>query len=97
MTNKKSKPSPTKDVTPAEHPIPSAIDSYLHWVRDSQHATAKSITLLVKDVQGGFKTVKSDIRKANREINWFPKVSVSDGIARLFEWIKENKGLFEHL
>ena len=36
----------------------------------------------------------SDIRKAQRELNWNPKVNVEDGISRLFNWVKENKELF---
>lgn len=39
----------------------------------------------------------SDIRKAERELGWSPKVSVSEGITRLFEWIQHNQKLFSHL
>lgn len=39
----------------------------------------------------------SDIRKAERELAWTPQVSVREGVRRLFEWIRENQGLFAHL
>jgi CDP-paratose 2-epimerase len=39
----------------------------------------------------------SDIRKAQRELNWQPQVSVRDGITRLYEWIRDNQQLFDHL
>lgn len=66
MANKKQKPSSTQDAAPHTHPISSAIDSYLHWARDSQHAAGKSLKPVINDVQKGFKTLRSDVRKANR-------------------------------
>ncbi len=36
----------------------------------------------------------ADIRKAARELGWTPKVSVEEGVERLFEWVKGNKELF---
>ena len=39
----------------------------------------------------------SDIRKAKRDLGWSPKVTVSEGISRLTEWIKQNQNLFTHL
>ncbi|MBA4385012.1 MAG: CDP-paratose 2-epimerase, partial [Anaerolinea sp.] len=36
----------------------------------------------------------SDIRKANKLLNWNPKVGAEEGISRLFTWVKENKDLF---
>jgi CDP-paratose 2-epimerase len=36
----------------------------------------------------------SDIRKASRVLGWQPKVSADAGIARLFNWVKENRSLF---
>ena len=37
----------------------------------------------------------SDIRKAERELGWKPRVGVGEGIRRLYEWVIENRGLFE--
>jgi CDP-paratose 2-epimerase len=39
----------------------------------------------------------SDIRKAQRELNWQPQVSVRDGLTRLFRWVEANESLFTHL
>lgn len=36
----------------------------------------------------------SDIGKAKKELKWTPKVSVVDGITRLYNWVIENKQLF---
>ena len=36
----------------------------------------------------------ADIRKAEKELGWKPKVNVDEGIERLFKWVKENKELF---
>ena len=36
----------------------------------------------------------SDIRKAAKELNWQPKVSVEDGIAKLLEWVAANRQYF---
>ena len=36
-----------------------------------------------------------DTRKAQRELSWRPKVSVAEGVQKLYEWVVQNKGLFE--
>jgi len=36
----------------------------------------------------------SDVRKAERELEWRPRISVSEGIGRLWKWIGTNPGLF---
>ncbi|MBI4732162.1 MAG: GDP-mannose 4,6-dehydratase, partial [Chloroflexi bacterium] len=43
---------------------------------------------------GDQKVFVADIRKAERELGWKPKVGVEEGVGRLFEWVKENKKLF---
>jgi CDP-paratose 2-epimerase len=43
---------------------------------------------------GDQKVFVADIRKAGRELGWKPKISVEEGVGRLFEWVKENKALF---
>jgi CDP-paratose 2-epimerase len=43
---------------------------------------------------GDQKVFVADIRKAERELGWKPKISVEEGVGRLFEWVKENKDLF---
>lgn len=37
----------------------------------------------------------SDISKAGRDLKWVPRVSVQDGMDRLWSWVMENKDLFE--
>jgi CDP-paratose 2-epimerase len=37
----------------------------------------------------------SDIGKARRELGWKPQVGVKEGIARLHDWVTENRALFE--
>ncbi|MBI5093510.1 MAG: GDP-mannose 4,6-dehydratase [Candidatus Hydrogenedentes bacterium] len=37
----------------------------------------------------------SDIRKITAELGWKPATSVREGVAKLVEWVRVNKGLFE--
>jgi CDP-paratose 2-epimerase len=37
----------------------------------------------------------ADIGKAERQLGWRPKVSVEEGVARLINWVQENKELFD--
>ena len=43
---------------------------------------------------GDQKVFVADIRKAERDLGWKPKVGVLEGVESLFEWVKENKDLF---
>jgi CDP-paratose 2-epimerase len=43
---------------------------------------------------GDQKVFVADIRKAERELDWKPKVGVEEGVRRLFEWVSQNKDLF---
>jgi len=43
---------------------------------------------------GDQKVFVADIRKAANELGWAPKISVEEGVSRLFRWVKENKLLF---
>lgn len=36
----------------------------------------------------------SDIRKAQRELKWTPKIGVAEGVERLYRWVVENRNLF---
>jgi CDP-paratose 2-epimerase len=37
-----------------------------------------------------------DIRKAERELGWRPKVGLEEGMGRLWSWVRENLELFQH-
>lgn len=39
----------------------------------------------------------SDIRKAEQELDWSPQISVSQGVNRLFEWVRNHQEHFSHL
>lgn len=39
----------------------------------------------------------SDIRKIGAELGWQPKISVEEGVTRLFHWVRDNQALFAHL
>jgi CDP-paratose 2-epimerase len=43
---------------------------------------------------GDQKIYVSDIRKAQKELGWEPKVSVRDGLQKLFNWAQDNLNLF---
>jgi CDP-paratose 2-epimerase len=43
---------------------------------------------------GDQKVFVADIRKAERELGWKPKVGVEKGVERLFGWVKGNQNLF---
>jgi CDP-paratose 2-epimerase len=36
----------------------------------------------------------ADTTKAKRELGWKPRISLEEGIERLFHWVSENKNLF---
>jgi nucleoside-diphosphate-sugar epimerase len=36
----------------------------------------------------------SDIRKAQKDLGWSPKISAEKGIELLFNWVKENQTIF---
>ncbi len=39
----------------------------------------------------------SDIRKAKKDFQWEPKISVQEGISLLFDWVQMNKKLFKNV
>lgn len=36
----------------------------------------------------------SDIRKAQNDLGWSPRISVEEGVTRLYQWVSQNKNLF---
>jgi CDP-paratose 2-epimerase len=63
-----------------------------------EHLLGRPIPVTHGDWRPGDQPVYiSDIRKAEREIGWRPRVSVEEGTLRLFEWIRDNEEMFAHL
>ena len=58
----------------------------------------RPIKVSMKDWRPGDQRIYvSDIRMAKRDLGWEPKVSVQDGVGRLFDWMKSNQALFANL
>ncbi|MBC8077581.1 MAG: CDP-paratose 2-epimerase, partial [Chloroflexales bacterium] len=36
-----------------------------------------------------------DITKAGRELGWVPTMGVRDGVEQLWNWVRDNRALFE--
>jgi CDP-paratose 2-epimerase len=43
---------------------------------------------------GDQKVFYADYSKAERELGWKPRISLEEGIERLYNWVRENKDLF---
>ena len=43
---------------------------------------------------GDHRVYVSDTRKAQRELDWSPRVSPAEGVNRMVDWVQENPGLF---
>ena len=55
----------------------------------------KRIRIVKSDARpGDQKIFISDIRHAKADFGWEPKVSMSDGVQRLYHWVVNNKKLF---
>jgi len=44
---------------------------------------------------GDQKVFYADIRKAEHQLGWKPRIGVGKGVEMLFEWVTQNKGLFD--
>ena len=55
----------------------------------------KTIHILRGDWRpGDQKVFVADIRKAEEELGWKPRINVEEGVSRLFKWVKDNRNLF---
>lgn len=84
-------------VAALEKPTPSRI----YNIASGANKTLNEIIEIIKSITGkspdirydkkrsfDVKSVCLDISRARRELGWYPKVSLSDGIRRTYEWIK---------
>ncbi len=70
--------------------------SLLELIAFLEKQSGKKINYAHSDWRPGDQPVYvSDIRKAKKELGWEPKVSAEQGVARLAEWVRENKHLFK--
>jgi len=61
-----------------------------------EKALGQSVPVSYGDWRPGDQRVYiSDIRKAKRRLGWEPHIGVEEGVARLVEWVKVNRNLFE--
>jgi CDP-paratose 2-epimerase len=58
----------------------------------------RQVSVIYQDWRPGDQPVYvSDIRKAEMDLGWSPKVSVPQGIKQLFEWVRDNQEYFDHI
>jgi CDP-paratose 2-epimerase len=63
-----------------------------------EELSGHSIPIEFKNWRPGDQRVyTSNIGKINRELGWSPKVSVDEGITRLYKWFKGHPGFFSQL
>lgn len=63
-----------------------------------ERLTSKKIKVSYEGFRPGDQLIYiSNITKAKESFGWEPKVSVNDGIARLYRWAVENKNLFKNI
>lgn len=61
-----------------------------------ENLTGRSMNAARADWRPGDQRIYvSDIRKAQRELEWSPKIGVDDGIERLYDWVATNIHLFQ--
>lgn len=77
---------------------PEKTMSLLELIAFLEEFSGKKIELKYDNWRPGDQPVYiSDIRKANREFGWEPKISSQEGVKRLFAWVNANKELFKYI
>ena len=75
--------------------IENSISIWKEFSEILERISGKQIQVDRKDWRPGDQKVYiSDISKIRKVLGWNPKVNVENGIARLYKWAEENKGLF---
>ena len=74
---------------------PSNTMSLLELVAKLEKAFGRKLNPPFADWRPGDQRVfVADISKAQRLLDWTPKVSTDEGVERLIDWVKENRSLF---
>jgi CDP-paratose 2-epimerase len=74
---------------------PANVMSLLELLGFLEKLSGKKIARTHADWRPGDQPVfVADIRKAERELHWRPKVSAEEGVTRLHAWVRENRNLF---
>lgn len=69
--------------------------SLLELIEQLENLLGKHIKYTFDDWRPGDQKVYiSDIRKAERDFDWMPKIPKEQGIERLLDWVRKNKELF---
>jgi CDP-paratose 2-epimerase len=72
------------------------IISLLELISILEELTGRKISYKFSDWRpADQKVYYSDIRKVNKELGWSPKVGFREGIEKTFDWVSENKSLFD--
>jgi len=72
--------------------------SLLEFLENLESISGRTVEPLMGNWRPGDQPVYvSDIRKAEKELGWKPKVDVSEGMNELYGWVAENAELFKSL
>ncbi len=70
--------------------------SLLEFLEYLENISDRKVAYSFADCRPGDQPIYiSDIQRACKSLNWSPKVSAREGVATLFEWIVQNKTMFD--
>ena len=72
--------------------------SLLELVAHMEEITGRKINLKFDDWRPGDQPVfVTNVAKAKARFGWAPTISKTDGVGRLYDWVRSNEGLFAHM